>query len=82
MSSDPLIEGDRAPGVIALTATILSISSTAVFLRLYTRIYVLRAFGRDDFALTVAWVRNVPLLSCPVFWCPRWALLPTWYPTG
>lgn len=65
MSSDPdpFTEGDRAPGVIALTATILSISSTAVFLRLYTRIFVLRAFGRDDFTLTVAWVRNVPLLS-------------------
>ncbi len=57
MASGPALEDDKSTRVLAFATTIAAASSVLVLLRLYTRIYVIRAFGRDDFSLIVAWVR-------------------------
>ena len=57
MVSGPISEGDKSPRVLAFTITITAVSSILVLLRLYTRVWVIRAFGKDDCSLIIAWVR-------------------------
>ncbi len=57
MPSGPTFVDDKSTAVLVFTTTIAGVSSILVVLRLFTRIYVIRVFGRDDFASIVAWVR-------------------------
>lgn len=43
-------DGNLGPMVIALDFTVFAVSTTVVFIRLYTRLWITRNFGWDDAA--------------------------------
>ena len=57
-----------APKFIGIVSTFTSVSSIAVLLRLHTRLYLVRAFGRDDATILITVVcqpkRFIDPLSC------------------
>ena len=50
----------RVITIVAIVAFVLTIAATAVALRVYTRICVLKQFGIDDWAAIVTFVSRVP----------------------
>ncbi len=47
----------KQPASIAISVTLPALSALAVSLRLYTRLFILKLTGPDDWLIVVAWVR-------------------------
>lgn len=48
--------GSRRGTVLAGTVTVTTIGAVFVFARIFTRLIILRNFGRDDSLIILAWV--------------------------
>lgn len=53
---------NRGPAVLAVTTTLLVVSTVFVVLRLVSRAGVVRKVSRDDYFIILAWVRSLFLL--------------------
>lgn len=49
-------DDSRVPIVVGVTSFVLSVAFLAVSIRVYTRIFVIRQFGMDDWASVFAFV--------------------------
>ena len=57
-SSQPLMDQNRGPSVVALLVVLMVISAITVMLRIYSRLFVRRGLGWDDGMMVVAVVRT------------------------
>lgn len=51
---------NNGPVLLAQTASFFSVAALVVLGRCYTRIFMVKSFGRDDWAMLLAMVRNSP----------------------
>jgi|SRR5579862_450499 len=55
-NGDQVQEGSRSGRVFAVTLTLLAVSFSVVFARLFTRIAILKRTSWDDYFISLAWV--------------------------
>lgn len=60
-----LAHGDRGPAIIAVDVSLAALASIVVLTRLYTRAFVTKFIGQDDWWILVAWVLDRPSMICP-----------------
>lgn len=48
---------DRGPSLQAVCLTLMTTATLTTLLRMYTRLFIVRKFGFDDFAMVLALVR-------------------------
>ncbi|GES59683.1 putative integral membrane protein [Aspergillus terreus] len=58
-----MVQG-RSEAIIIVTAAVLALSTLAVSLRCYTRLYIVRAFGWDDKTMLTAIALNIAFCIC------------------
>jgi hypothetical protein len=48
--------GGRGPELLGTLGLFLALSTTAIILRCYCRIFIVKSFGLDDWSAAAAWV--------------------------
>lgn len=48
----------RGPELLGTVGLFVALSTIAIILRCYTRIFIVKSFGLDDYTAAAAWVRH------------------------
>ena len=54
----------RGPELLVTVGLFVALSTIAIVLRCYTRIFIVKSVGLDDYSAVAAWVRNFSILPC------------------
>lgn len=55
----PIAPAGRGPELLATVGLFVALSTIAIGLRCYTRIFIVKSFGLDDYTAFAAWVRHI-----------------------
>ncbi|KAE8154884.1 hypothetical protein BDV25DRAFT_170995 [Aspergillus avenaceus] len=58
--------GDKSEAIIVITSVFLALSLITVALRCYVRLYLIRAFGADDWTMVLAMAFNLAFAVCGI----------------